>query len=250
LSNCTYYSVESLNGIFCPDNEFKFHVLHLNIRSFRKNFDELSAHLDLLNVKFCVLVFTETWFSQDCVVEIDGYSSSHSYRSSRTGGGVSVYVARSFRSHVKVELTLNNDLFESCCVRVSSGDNVMYIAVHDNNMVYVLGDFNIDALRSDSNSHQFLNLMKSHFLRPLINVPTRVTDNSCSLIDNIWTNDLTNSLSGVITLDVTDHFPIFVSLPLSVTGDKILKRFRDHSDVSLNALRDGMAEWLGTYNVG
>ena len=48
---------------------------------------------------------------------------------------------------------------------------------------------------------------------PLINVPTRVTDNSSTIIDHIVTNDHThNILPGVIKTDLTDHYPIFCTI--------------------------------------
>ena len=48
---------------------------------------------------------------------------------------------------------------------------------------------------------------------PLINVPTRVTDNSSTIIDHIITNDhIHNISSGVIKTDLTDHFPIFCTI--------------------------------------
>ena len=48
---------------------------------------------------------------------------------------------------------------------------------------------------------------------PLINVPTRVTDNSSTIIDHIVTSDHThNILPGVIKTDLTDHCPIFCTI--------------------------------------
>ena len=48
---------------------------------------------------------------------------------------------------------------------------------------------------------------------PLINVPTRVTDNSSTIIDHIITNDHTHNISsGVIKTDLTDHFSIFYTI--------------------------------------
>ena len=44
---------------------------------------------------------------------------------------------------------------------------------------------------------------------PLIHYPTRVTDHSVTLIDNIFTNDIDDMFSGIILADISDHFPIF-----------------------------------------
>ena len=45
---------------------------------------------------------------------------------------------------------------------------------------------------------------------PLIDRPSRITENSATLICNIFTNDLiTDKLSGLIINDVNDHHPTF-----------------------------------------
>ena len=45
---------------------------------------------------------------------------------------------------------------------------------------------------------------------PLIDRPSRITEYSATLIDNIFTNDLiTGILSGLIINDVSDHLPVF-----------------------------------------
>ena len=39
--------------------------------------------------------------------------------------------------------------------------------------------------------------------------PTRVTYNTATLVDNIFTNSSRNSFNGIILSDISDHFPIF-----------------------------------------
>ena len=76
-----------------------------------------------------------------------------------------------------------------------------------------MGDFNIDLLQYNSHpmTSEFIDVMFSTYYIPLINRPTRVTDNSATLIDNIYTNclDNENSISGILPTDISDHFPIF-----------------------------------------
>ena len=54
-------------------------------------------------------------------------------------------------------------------------------------------------------------------LIPMRNCPTRISEHSESLIDNILTTDIfNNSLKkGIIKSDVSDHFPIFFSIRLT-----------------------------------
>ena len=54
--------------------------------------------------------------------------------------------------------------------------------------------------------------MYSNMLVRLITRPTRVTANSATLIDSIFTNNMCNSgtiIQGVFVTDITDHYPIF-----------------------------------------
>ena len=67
---------------------------------------------------------------------------------------------------------------------------------------------------------------------PLITRPTRLTSNTATLTDNIFTNNLNNfSVSGLMFCDISDHLPIFTLL---LGQSKILKEtswlsFRDKS---------------------
>ena len=52
--------------------------------------------------------------------------------------------------------------------------------------IYILGDFNINLLNSDthSNTSDFIDMMFATSFLPLINRPTRISDNSATLIDS------------------------------------------------------------------
>ena len=74
------------------------------------------------------------------------------------------------------------------------------------------GDFDIDLLKHEThnNNKQFIDTMYSLGLYPLIDKPTRISDSSTTLIDNIFTNELRfNLTSGILFNDISDHLPIF-----------------------------------------
>ena len=54
-------------------------------------------------------------------------------------------------------------------------------------------------------------MLLRHGLLPLITLPTRVTDDSATVIDYVSTSDIKHSLEpGVIqTQDVSDHYPLY-----------------------------------------
>ncbi len=59
---------------------------------------------------------------------------------------------------------------------------------------------------------------------PLIHKPTRVKENSATLIDNILTNYLSEGIkSGVLCSDLYDHFPIFHYSEIRVNRVKTIK---------------------------
>ena len=79
----------------------------------------------------------------------------------------------------------------------------------------LLGDFNIDLLTCDSKaSHaNFLDILGAHQMLPSITLPTRITDTSSTIIDNIFISPTdSNILSGNLTVSISDHLPQFIFL--------------------------------------
>jgi len=62
-----------------------------------------------------------------------------------------------------------------------------------------------------------LNATESNGAFHLITKPTKVTDNSSTVIDHIITNDVVHKLHpSVILSDLTDHYPIMCIIDLSI----------------------------------
>ena len=85
---------------------------------------------------------------------------------------------------------------------------------HENKLMYLLGDYNVDLLNVDKHSltSEFLEHLYTYFCYPIINTPTRVSNNSATLIDNIFSNSIINNklFDGILYTDISDHFPIFI----------------------------------------
>ena len=63
-------------------------------------------------------------------------------------------------------------------------------------------------------TNEFLDSLSSHMLLPHIVQPTRIRNNSKTLIDNIYSNVITpNNISGNITATISDHLPQFLIAP-------------------------------------
>ena len=77
--------------------------------------------------------------------------------------------------------------------------------------MYICGDF--DLLKYDTVNHcqEFYNTMSSNGYLPHITIPTRITDSSMTIIDNIYTNTSSNNIfSGNILAKIADHLPQFI----------------------------------------
>ena len=82
----------------------------------------------------------------------------------------------------------------------------------ENKICYVMGDFNLDLLRHEQHAitGEFVELMFSHLLYNMITKRTRITSNTTSLTDNIFTNNVTClSVNRLIVNDLSDHLSIF-----------------------------------------
>ena len=78
--------------------------------------------------------------------------------------------------------------------------------------ICLLGDVNINILRAQTCNYaqQFLDFLQSYALFPTIDKPTRVYNNSATLIDNIFTNKSSEYFArGNIVSDITDDFSQF-----------------------------------------
>ena len=83
-----------------------------------------------------------------------------------------------------------------------------------NKKTVLVGDFNLNLLNYSNHiaTKEFANMLFSAGFLQLISNPTRVAshNNSISLIDHIWSNDIKDRmLSGIITTYLSDHFATF-----------------------------------------
>ena len=88
----------------------------------------------------------------------------------------------------------------------------LYSELSVSKTIFIRGDFNLDILKhnSDHAAKHFLDNMYSLGLYPLIDLPSRITNHSSTLIDNIFTNAKEyNNVGGLLVNDITDHLPIF-----------------------------------------
>ena len=87
-----------------------FSILHLNIKSIKKNFDKFKLFFSTLAFSFSVICFSETWLDQvgNSLYKLPNYISKHQVRDDRKGGRVSIYIHNSLSFKVLSKLCINS----------------------------------------------------------------------------------------------------------------------------------------------
>lgn len=156
-------------------------------------------------------------------------------RESGCGGGVALFVDKGIiykavdnmsvfiddkMECITIELCLEKtkNVLVSCVYRKPGSNIKIFIEKMEkmfnkvkHKISYICGDFNIDLLNPNNHklTEEFIETLYSF---PTITKPTRITGNGATLIDNIFTNNVeSNSLSGILINDISDHLPIFVT---------------------------------------
>ena len=245
VSQCEYYLEETFKkkvAEFGVNNEV-FSLLHLNIRSIPKNLCQFQQFMSNLNFNFTVLGFTETWLNENnaTLYGLPGYDHYFLHRNGKRGGGISIFVNENISVTVRHDLSIMSSAIECLFIEISAKytntrkdtvigllyrppnqdvlvfsdkvKEILFTVEKEKKFIYLMGDFNINLLETENHSpsNEFLDVMYSHSLFPLITRPTRITSETCTLIDNIYYNDISNSntLNGLFFNDISDHFPVF-----------------------------------------
>ena len=237
--DCNYY----LPSDFPHFDDKDMSIINLNIRSLANKFDTFKNLLDTLKQRFSIISLTETWLNEHKSVENFGLTDYYfvcSNRINRRGGGLGIYVSNNFNFKRRPDLDIIEDgIIETLFIEIisTSGKNIIVGTVYrppsgnfdmfenkfneiltkvdkSNKITYLMGDFNIDLLKTENSdySSRFCEQLFTSSFFPLITRPSRITQHTATLIDNIFTNDLAqldSGINGIIFFDISDHLPIF-----------------------------------------
>ena len=212
-----------------------FKMAFLNIASLPKHVDELRIS-DRIFPHFDLLAFNEprldSAISND-IVEIHGYNIVRNDRS-RHGGGVCIYLRSTINFKIRNDLVPDN--IEAVCLEISKPNSQNFIVASvyrppssapeffqasekmikmiddENKEFHILGDLYCNMLTNTTNQPtKTLNeILETYQLFQLITEPTRVTTNSCTLIDHYITSTPEKIVrSGVIHTGISDHSLIY-----------------------------------------
>ena len=184
-----YYDCPKFNKLSMNSNTDLL-LLNFNIRSIGANLDTFNCFTNLLNKKFDILSFSESWLNDNNknLYTIGGYEAFHNVRcDGRKGGGLSVYISNVFKSKVihpcTISLQTIETLFietvkENCKLLIISiyrppnanailfidklSELMSIISGNGYDEIILCGDFNLDILNYDNNENT-LNLLNHSF---------------------------------------------------------------------------------------
>ena len=270
--NCKYFSVKSFHKLQ-TENSNRFNIFHSNVNGLETHFENLHEFLSGTPIDFDVLNITETSQKIDynfkSNISIEGYVNffTPSYTNK---GGTGIYIKSSYDSLERNDLNVCNADFESTWVEIKNkkSKNIICGCIYrhprsdlkefleymekcvsilsgENKDVYISGDFNVDLLKMDNNTsyQDFYSILTSHSYLPLIVNPTRVTNTSATVIDNIFTNCFDyNQTSGNILITISEHFPQFASILRKKVDLKSTHIYqRNYAKFSTEAFREDIA---------
>ena len=248
--NCKYYLDNHLRQTLQKKSP-ALSLFHLNIRSFSKHRNELQVQLNSLGKPFNVLCLTEIGQNniESSAAFFKGYKLQYDPATTIRGGAaillgpeVNLVTERKDLALKGTHISDNNYLIENswaeirvpgiegnviigCIYRHPKGrvdlfteefEKTCQKISKEGKLCFVAGDFNINALnRSHPHTVNYVNTILSENFIPHITVPTRLTENTATLIDNILVKHgkkLTDSdiLAGNLYCDISDHLPNFL----------------------------------------
>ena len=248
VPQCRFLNVDDL-PVHVPND--KLSILVFNIRSCRKNFNDFICNFSDYFNRFTIIILLETWLTEGIsrLFPIYGFKHFDLFRAN-DGGGIRVYVKNFINTKVLPTYTMVSDLYELLTLEmIVSGNKVLLCGFYhppssDHRVNYefidqccanlnmllatglpviVCGDFNLNLLNPLKLRYitDFVENMYELSLFPVITIPTKYNPENLitkySLIDQIWTN-IPNKVttSGVIPVEITDHFPVMASFQLVV----------------------------------
>lgn len=218
---------------YFPSNSIT--LIHMNIRSLRKNFIPLIAQIKHIMQKTHLLILTETNISDDesRFYGIEGFSATFINRQGR-GGGIAVYVNENINYNciplntnsceaVKIEVTINQKTVTIIPVYRPPNQNInMFLSELEQEIstnsktqnLVVVGDMNINIQKPNvSTTTRYLNMLSSYGLQCMVAETTRenTNNNTSSCIDHLFIRckqSKSQAQAAIITTTISDHYTI------------------------------------------
>lgn len=252
-------------------------LVGLNIRSLLSKQSQIEAEMSANKID--VLSLTETWLNEKThngLIRIPEYKVyRYDRKLNKRGGGIAVYVQGRLTVNASVyeELNISDKDIEVLVLSIrqkctkpitvisvyrppqgnqkSGIEKLKQIiqAVNRDEDIVVLGDLNIDY--SNKRCAKELTALEREFnLKQRINTPTRITRQSKTIIDHIYTNSNKVKGSRILTSNISDHYPIFIILKkAAVVYERVSFKCRQTKHLKIEDLHKQlkMEDWSKFY---
>ncbi|KAG6454220.1 hypothetical protein O3G_MSEX008573 [Manduca sexta] len=226
----------------------------LNARSLNTGSEELLLSVEINSPD--ILAINESWIKpgeEALAPAIPNYRFLHRARQGMRGGGVGFYIRQGITSKVHqhpislleqlwLEVQLPNatlavgTAYRPESVGVSDALDAISESIHSMarcNYTCILGDLNIDLSRSDSiKAQELINFCKQHNLEQLIKEPTRITDDSETILDVVMTDSIARCrhVHVIHNRCLSDHAMVLVDF--DIKKPKLTKRVRSQRNLN------------------
>ena len=226
---CENYDIDLLPDKFLV-SETDFRILHVNIRSLRKNYDKLLALLNILPFPLHAICLSETFLyeNEHSCFPLPNYLFLGNSRDTKQGGaGIYVHSGLAIEEQsvnlegaeavsVRLSGAVVRPFYLTCVYRTGAADlgkflNSLDSFLHSIDIAdhILTGDINIDLLRSDS-SEYYSDIISQYNYQNIITIPTRICSTTETCIDHMLVNfNSCKIYSGTLCSDISDHLPIF-----------------------------------------
>lgn len=248
-------------------------VSHLNINGLLTKINELKLLLE--ETKIDIFAVSETHLHNeisDFEVSIDNYSFIRKDRENGTAwGGVIIYYKDSLNglefiptaTHdlemIWLECTIQSQKLLISCVYQPPRDLTNFLPRFDNIVnqvtvkrtnVIIVGDFNIDLTKENTSNYNirktFNDILNKYNLCNIVNVPTRITDSSQTIIDHIIIPKTCKpkiSICNAIDLALSDHHLVYCSFNIAKSQKRkpIFRICKNYKDIDIDKLRNDIS---------
>ena len=237
--NCDHDLVNNLNCSYILPKHIThvrdtLSVMSFNIRSMQTNFDNFAAELLDSNRRCDVIGLCETHLTDSTAnlytSELEDYQLFTTNVLSNKGG-VCMFVRNKFNCKVRNDLSIKRNDLETLFIQIIIDNKPFLIGMmyrrpgtspdafltdlsrilnQINHKCILMGDLNLNLLNELNcmDVHNLTNRFRQFSFIPMIIKPTRVFNNSATLIDHIWINfNQMSYTSSIVFTDISDHFP-------------------------------------------
>lgn len=236
----TVHSAQETKVVLEVNNNYNnFKLVHFNIRSVMKNFSEIEIFLKQFDTKFDCIILTETWQVLNVnMIQLHGYTLIYNEAKFNQNDGTIIYIRNdienidySFQkinetSVINLTFNINNKSYAIYAMYrppstkvVEFIESLQFYLQHQrltNDYSIFVGDINIDILKTNLHSEEYLNIMAEFGFKSVINNCTRIQGTSQSCLDHIFIKakfDIEDIILPItIHTNITDHFPVLIQL--------------------------------------